>query len=51
MDLVRSATGQESQCLPLGLMSAAHLAHRQGRLDVDVVDAHREPLTALRAAG
>jgi shikimate kinase/3-dehydroquinate synthase len=47
MDLVRSASGQESDCLPLGLMAAAYLAHRQGRVDTDVVDTHREVLTAL----
>ena len=47
MDLVRSASGQESDCLPLGLMAAAHLGHRQGRLNSDVVDVHRDLLTAL----
>jgi 3-dehydroquinate synthase/shikimate kinase/3-dehydroquinate synthase len=47
MNLVRSASGEESDSLPLGLMAAAYLARRQERVDADVVDTHREILTAL----
>ena len=47
MDLVRSTAGQESDCLPLGLMAAAYLSHRQGRLKSDVVHVHRDLLTVL----
>lgn len=40
-------TGSEDAVLPLGLMAAAWLAYRQGRVGIDVVEAHRELLTAL----
>ncbi|HOF35421.1 MAG TPA: 3-dehydroquinate synthase, partial [Dermatophilaceae bacterium] len=33
--------------LALGLMAAAHLSHRLGRLDADGVAAHRDTLAAL----
>jgi shikimate kinase/3-dehydroquinate synthase len=47
MELAYSSSGQESDCLSLGLMAAAYLAHRQGRIEADVVRVHRDLLTAL----
>jgi 3-dehydroquinate synthase/shikimate kinase/3-dehydroquinate synthase len=40
-------TGSDDAVLPLGLMAAAWLAYRQGRVGMDVVEAHRELLSAL----
>ncbi|HEY5246932.1 MAG TPA: bifunctional shikimate kinase/3-dehydroquinate synthase [Dermatophilaceae bacterium] len=48
MDLVRGLSlGEDSDSLPLGLMAAAYLARRHGRVGDSVVERQRELLTAL----
>lgn len=47
MVLVRPSAPGGGAVLSLGLMAAAHLAYRQGRVGADVVDTHRELLRSL----
>ena len=41
------AAEDQGEAVALGLMAAAHLAFRQGRIPAEVVDAHRRLLTGL----
>jgi len=48
IELVRGqAAEDQGEAVALGLMAAAHLAFRQGRIPAEVVDAHRRLLTGL----
>jgi 3-dehydroquinate synthase/shikimate kinase/3-dehydroquinate synthase len=48
MALVRgSASDDQGEMVALGMMAAAHLSFRQGRVGRDVVDRHRELLSGL----
>jgi 3-dehydroquinate synthase/shikimate kinase/3-dehydroquinate synthase len=47
MDFVGKPERPDEECLPLGLMAAAHLAFRQGRIGADVIQTHRGLLEAL----
>ena len=47
MDLVAGQVEDQGESVALGMMAAAHLARRQGRVDDDVVDRHRRLLSSL----
>jgi shikimate kinase/3-dehydroquinate synthase len=47
MDLVAGQVEDQGESVALGMMAAAHLARRQGRVDNDVVDRHRRLLSSL----
>ena len=47
IDLVAGQVEDQGESVALGMMAAAHLARRQGRVDDDVVDRHRRLLSDL----
>jgi shikimate kinase / 3-dehydroquinate synthase len=47
IDLVSGQLEDQGESVALGMMAAAHLARRQGRIDDDVVDRHRRLLSTL----
>jgi 3-dehydroquinate synthase/shikimate kinase/3-dehydroquinate synthase len=47
MDLVAGQVEDQGESVALGMMAAAHLARRQGRVGDDVVDRHRRLLSGL----
>ena len=47
MDLVAGQVEDQGESVALGMMAAAHLARRQGRVGDDVVDRHRRLLSSL----
>jgi 3-dehydroquinate synthase/shikimate kinase/3-dehydroquinate synthase len=47
IDLVSGQLEDQGESVALGMMAAAHLARRQGRIDADVVDRHRHLLSRL----
>ncbi|PRY49055.1 3-dehydroquinate synthase [Geodermatophilus tzadiensis] len=47
IDLVTGQVEDQGQSVSLGMMAAAHLARRQGRVGDDVVDRHRHLLSRL----
>jgi 3-dehydroquinate synthase/shikimate kinase/3-dehydroquinate synthase len=47
IDLVAGQVEDQGESVALGMMAAAHLARRQGRVDDDVVDRHRGLLSDL----
>jgi shikimate kinase / 3-dehydroquinate synthase len=47
IDLVSGRTEDQGESVALGMMAAAHLARRQGRIDDGVVERHRRLLTDL----
>ena len=47
IDLVSGQLEDQGESVALGMMAAAHLARRQGRIDDDVVDRHRRLLSSL----
>jgi shikimate kinase / 3-dehydroquinate synthase len=47
IDLVAEQVEDQGESVALGMMAAAHLARRQGRIDDDVVDRHRRLLSSL----
>lgn len=47
IDLVSGQPEDQGEAVALGMMAAAHLARRQGRIDDDVVDRHRRLLSTL----
>jgi shikimate kinase / 3-dehydroquinate synthase len=47
IDLVSGQLEDQGEPVALGMMAAAHLARRQGRIDDQVVDRHRRLLSGL----
>jgi shikimate kinase/3-dehydroquinate synthase len=47
IDLVSGQLEDQGESVALGMMAAAHLARRQGRINDDVVDRHRRLLSTL----
>ncbi|HEY0127168.1 MAG TPA: hypothetical protein VGB58_08540, partial [Blastococcus sp.] len=47
IDLVSGRLEDQGESVALGMMAAAHLARRQGRIGDDVVDHHRRLLSSL----
>jgi shikimate kinase/3-dehydroquinate synthase len=47
IELVRDTSDDQGEAVALGMMAAAYLAFRQGRIPADVVDKHRQIIAGL----